>query len=214
MTDYSDKITATVTAATKTITFATDIALYESRSIEITLSGYDFPSATYKLFFTFGPNTVVLAALSVVAGKLTGTLNCNTTNLENIFKVLPVNRVRVKANLWDSGNSICYATGSVDVWNAEEVDGATEPTAVSNEIKTGQESITNGASTVEVDLTGEGFTTAAAVAGTIIVPSGGDNIFVVGAAVASSGGYITTITFTLSSAVANGTYKLNWMVAE
>lgn len=214
MTDYSDKVTVTVTPATKAFSWATDIALYETRTIEISMSSYDFPAGTYKLIFTFGPNTVVLCALSVVSGKLTGTLNCNTTNLENVFKVLPVNRVKVKANLWDSGNSICYATGSVDIWNAEEVDGATEPTAVSNEIKTGQASITSGASTVEVDLTGEGFTTAAAAVGTVIVPSGGDNIFVVGAAVASSGGYITTITFTLSSAVANANYKLNWMVAE
>jgi len=214
MSIYDTTIQMTVRPDTKTISFNTKLAIYEKRNLQIAIEGYEFPNNTYKFIGTFGPQTVFLSALSVSTGMLIGELNLNTVPLEKVFKTLNCQRVKVDYSLWDSEDSILYARGKMDIWNAEPPSESSEPTPVSGTILTGQADIAAGANYVDVSLIGQGFTTSASVVGTVLIPSGGDQVFVVGVELTSSGGYITSARFNLSSAVSGSNYKLNWMVAQ
>jgi len=214
MSTYDSKVIMTVSPTTKQLSFDDMLAVYEIRDIEIGISGYDFPDNTYKFIGKFGPQTVFLSALSVSGGKLVGELNLNTTQLENVFKVIGCQRIKIEYSLWDSSDTFLYARGRMDICNAESPSDTSEPTPVSGTILTGQADIANGANYVDVSLIGQGFTTSASVVGTVLIPSGGDQVFVVGVELTSSGGYITSARFNLSSAVSGSNYKLNWMVAQ
>jgi hypothetical protein len=214
MTDVSTSLTGTVAISTKALAITQRMALYEQRAITLSTTGGNFPSGNYRLQVTFGPRTVALAALTASGADVSGTLNLSTTQMEALFSVLPVDRLACQAVLWDATGKVRWGRSRVDVWRNEYTDETAAPVPVRNSVEQGVADITSGAQTVTVALTGVSVVDTASIAASVIVPSGQNNLFVVSVAPVSSGGYITSIVFTLSAATAATGYKLSWMVAQ
>jgi len=214
MTDISTTLSGTVTLSTKAMAITQKMGLYEQRAITLSTTGGNFPAGNYKLQVTFGPRTVALAALTASGSDVAGTLNLSTTQLEALFSVLPVDRLACQAVLWDATGKVLWGRSRVDVWRNEYDDAATTPVPVRNSTEQGISTIASGATTVTVAITGTSVLSTASIAGSVEVPSGQGNIFVVGVLPTISGGYITSILFTLSAATPSTGYKLHWMVAQ
>lgn len=211
MTTLSTAINATASLATKAITITERIGLYEVRSISIVASATsDLPSGNYKLLLTYGGRTVALSALTASGNTLSGTLNLSTTQLEALFAVLPVDRLRVIANVWDATGKVQWARGGTDVWRNEYGEETAAPSAVQNSTEQGVADITNGATSVTVDLSALSITSGASIAGTVLLPSGAT----VGVSVIGVTFSTTSAVFQLSGAVPATGYKLSWMVVQ
>jgi hypothetical protein len=208
MPDIATAVTGTVGITDKTLTLTQRVALYEQRTITLDGTGGNFPAGTYKLQLTFGPRTVALAALSVSSGDLTGTLNLSTSQLEAVFDVLPVNRLRCMAVVWDAGGKVLWGRSLVDVYRNEYTDESPTPVTVRNQVLQGVVDITAGATSKTIDLSAYSVSATASVAGTVLIPSGGDNIFVVNVAFTTA-----SVVFGFNGPVSSG-YKLAWMVAQ
>ena len=209
MTDVSTTITGTVDLEKQSLTLTNRVALYEVRTIELSASGGNFPAGTYKAEIVYGGRTIALSALSVSAGKLTGTLNLNTTQLAALFQVLPVHRVRPVMVVWDDGGKVLWARSSVDVWRNEWSDGDSDPVTVHDSIVRGSADIASGERDVVVVFGAGTVLASASIAASVIVPAGAPNLFVVATQFSTSGA-----TFTLNATPDRAGYKLTWMVAQ
>jgi len=208
MTELSTTITGTIALADKEIALASRIALYEQRTLTLTASDGTFPTGTYRLQVNFGARVVATAALTAATSTLTGTLNLSTTQMEALFDVLPVNRLACKMLVYDSAGKVLWGRSSVDVWRNEYTTESATPVPARCTFFQGIADITEGASSVTIDLSGESVDAGASIAGVVLVPVGSVNIFIVGTRLST-----TAAVFTLSSAVGAG-YKLSWMVAQ
>jgi hypothetical protein len=211
MSEISTAITATADLATKALAVAQRVALYEVRGITITASATDtMPAGNYQLSLVYSGRTVALSALTATAGTLTGTLSLSTTQLQAVFDMLGVSRLRIPAYLYYSTGAVLWARGGIDVWNNEYDAASTAPVAVRNEVYQGQQDITSGATSVTVSFSSLSVLATASVVGSVLLPSGAtDGVAVVGVTFST-----TAAVFELSGAVPSAGYKLAWMVAQ
>lgn len=202
-------LTLTVDENSKAFSLSDRIALYEERTCNIvTASGNTWPAGSYTVALTYYGQTMALAACSYSSGALSAALSLATTELEKLFSFLRnPKRLQLDLTIWDNTNKTKWATGKVDVWFTEYTTASATPTPVPNTYYNGTTAITNGASEVTVDISSYSLSAAPAqVFPSVKVPSGSDNIFVVGWTATSS-----AITVQLSSAAPSGSYVLNWL---
>jgi hypothetical protein len=209
MPDIATAITGAVGITDKTLTLTQRVALYEQRAINLDGTGGDIPAGTYKLQITFGARTVALAALSVSSGNLAGTLNLSTSQLEGVFAVLPVNRIRCMAVLWDSAGKVLWGRSPLDIYRNEYTDEAPTPVTVRCQVIQGSVSLQAGATSATVNLSSYNVLLTASVAGSILKPANGDNMFVT--SVQFDGAQIV---FGFNGPIPATGYKLTWMVAQ
>jgi hypothetical protein len=210
MTTISTTITGAVTLADKSISLNQRIAVYEHREIELTATGGDVPAGNYRLMLTYGGRAVATSALSVSSGKLTGTLNLSTTQLEAVFAVLPVNRVAATLMIYDVAGKTLWATGRQDVWRNEYDEADPTPVPVRCHVMQGVVDLDAGATSATISFAGLGVLATASIAATLLIPDGGDTgLAVIGAKMGTDEAVIE-----LSGAVPGEGYKLSWMVAQ
>lgn len=202
-------INLTIDEDSKAFTLSDRIALYEQRTMNlVTASGNTWPAGSYTVALTYYGQTMALSACTYNSGALSCALNLSTTELERLFSFLRnVKRIQLDLTIWDNTNKTKWATGKIDVFFTEYSTASATPTPTPSTYYNGSTSITNGASSVIVDISAYSLTAAPSqVFPSVKVASGEDNIFVV-----AHTSTATAITVQLSSPVASGNYVLNWL---
>lgn len=205
----SAAITITVDKDTKQITVSDVLSQYEQRSVSLVLSNADtWPAGDYTLALTYKGRAQAEATLSWSGGAVTGTLNLNTDELDELFDVLrnPAS-IAMDVSIWDDVANTMWGKGRVDVYRAQWGTSTTSPIPDTDNYYDGVTAISSGASSVTVDISTYGLTAAPRVVATVQGPAGALNIFATVTAVTAS-----QFVASLSAETDSSSYVLNWVI--
>ena len=203
-------VTLTINENTKAFSLSDHVSLYEQLVLNIvTASGNTWPAGSYTIALTYYGRTMALAACTYDNGALSCTLNLATEELEDLFALLRnPKRQQLDLTLWDNTAKKKWATGKADVWFCEYTTASATPVPVISNYYSGSTAISSGASSVTVNLSAYSLTAAPSQAfPSVKVPSGQDDVFVVGWTATS-----TALTVQLSAPVDSSAYVLNWLI--
>lgn len=205
----SASLTITVDKDAKEITASDRLSQFEQRTVSVVLSNADtWPAGDYTLALTHKGRAQAVCALSWSGGSISGTLNLNTEEIEELFDVLrKPSRITFDLSLWDDTAKTMWGRGRVDVYRAEWTESTASPIPETESYYDGVSAISSGASSVTVDISSYGLTAAPKVVATVQGPSGALNIFATVTAVTA-----TQFVASLSANTDSSDYVLNWVV--
>lgn len=209
MTTAAAMQTIVVNENTKQFTLSDKWCAYESRPFSITLnSGNDWMAGAYTLALSFGARTMAVAGCAVGTTTLTGTLNLNTTELDQVFDWLGCKRIVCDLTLWDNTNRVAWARGRCDVWLSDYTTAGSTPTALADDYYSGTATLTADDTSKSVDLTAYALSAAPSqIFASIQTPVGGDNIWCTVTASNS-----TSFTCAFSGTIPASGYKMHWLI--
>lgn len=203
-------ITGTVDPITKRIALTTAIAAREERDIEIE-SSETLDAGTYRLVLSFGGRTIAICGLTEADDSLSGTLNLATTQIDALFAILPMAKLRPICAIWNATGTELIGRSTVDLLrNEADTDDDVTPVPVSGHVYTGNEAISNGATYVDVDMSSISPSANASIVGAVILPIGATEGMTI-QGITRNG---STTRFEFQSAAPSTGYVLNWLVAE